>query len=141
MADFGYRIDLTPDPDGGLIVTCPDVPELTTFGKDRADALASAREAMAVALFGYLADGRTLPEPTGAGREFVTPETIDVLKIAVVDAWRKSGLSKSEFARKLDLDEKEARRILDPDRLTKIQRLEQALDVLGHRVRIAVEAA
>lgn len=141
MSEIGYHVELTSDPDGGFVVTCVDVPELTTCGEDRADALASAREAMAVALFGYLEDGRDLPDRTITTGEFVSPETLDTLKIAVVDAWRKSGMSKSEFGRQLGVDEKEARRILDPDRLTKLGRLEKALDMLGRRVRIVVEAA
>ena len=50
-------------------------------------------------------------------------------------------MSKSEFARQLGVDEKEARRILDPDAATKADRLEQALQVLGRKLHIAVEAA
>ena len=141
MSELGYFVELVADPDGGFIVECPDIPELTTFGADREDALSSAREAMAVALFGYLAGGRSLPERSNERGDFVTPETIDVLKIAVVETWRKSGWSKSEFARRLGVDEKEARRILDPDSLTKIGRLEKALALFGQRVRVAVEPA
>ena len=41
----------------------------------------------------------------------------------------------------LGVDEKEARRILDPDAATKADRLEEALSVLGRKLHIAVEAA
>jgi antitoxin HicB len=41
----------------------------------------------------------------------------------------------------LGVDEKEARRILDPDSATKADRLEAALSVLGRKLTIAVEAA
>jgi antitoxin HicB len=71
----------------------------------------------------------------------VAPQTTDVLKIAVVEAWLESGLTKSDFARALGVDEKEARRILDPDAATKANRLEDALTVLGRTLHIAVEAA
>ena len=54
----------------------------------------------------------------------------------------ESGLSKSEFARMLGVDEKEARRILDPDAATKADRLEDALVRARPRnLHIAVEAA
>jgi len=39
------------------------------------------------------------------------------------------------------VDEKEAERILDPDRATKPDCLEAALAALGQRVKVAVEAA
>jgi hypothetical protein len=39
----GYPIELTPDDNGTLLVTCPDLPEVTSFGVDEADAIARAR--------------------------------------------------------------------------------------------------
>lgn len=132
---------LVDDPDGGVLATFPDVPEAITYGDDREDATRSAQEALAVALFGYLKGGRAIPVSKRRSGVLVAPQTTDVLKIAVVEAWRESRLSKSEFARLLGVDEKEARRILDPDAATKADRLEQALSVLGRKVHIAVEAA
>lgn len=100
-----------------------------------------AMVALAVALFGYLAQARDLPERKTLEGELVAPHTTDGFKIAVIEAWRRSGWPQNEFARRLGVDEKEARRILDPDRATKMPRLEQALSVLGQRVRVAVEPA
>jgi antitoxin HicB len=139
--DYAYPVSIEPDPDGGVLVTCPDVPEVVAHGADRDAALSNARQALAVALFGYLKEGRPLPQASASGRETIAPQASDVLKIAVVEAWMASGLSKSQFARMLDIDEKEARRILDPDCVTKADRLEQALLLLGRRLHIAVEAA
>ena len=132
---------LANDPDGGVLATFPDIPEAITFGDDRAGAIRSAQEALAVALFGYLKEGRPIPVSKRRSGVSVAPQATDVLKIAVVEAWLESGLSKSEFARMLGVDEKEARRILDPDSATKADRLEDALAVLGRKVTIAVEAA
>jgi antitoxin HicB len=139
--EYWYAARLVNDPDGGVLATFPDVPEAITHGVDRSDALAQAREALAVALFGYLKEGRKVPNARRKSGTLVAPHATDVLKIAVVEAWIESGLSKSEFARLLDVDEKEARRILDPDAATKADRLEQALSVLGKKLHITVEAA
>jgi len=139
--DYTFLVDLEKDPDGGVLATFPDVPEAIAHGSDRIDALAQAREALAVALFGYLKAGRPIPAPKRKRGEQVAPQATDVLKIAVVEAWNDSGMSKSEFARLLDIDEKEARRILNPDATTKADRLEEALSVLGRKLHIAVEAA
>jgi hypothetical protein len=38
LALLGYPIELTPDDNGTLLVICPDLPEVTTFASDRAEA-------------------------------------------------------------------------------------------------------
>jgi len=62
-------------------------------------------------------------------------------KLAVIEAFRAAGISRSELARRLGRDEKEARRILDPTHRTKLQTLAAALAVLDRRLVIGVEAA
>jgi antitoxin HicB len=42
---LGYRIKLAPDDNGTVLVTCPALPEVATFGEDEADALCGARSA------------------------------------------------------------------------------------------------
>ncbi|MYI82178.1 MAG: type II toxin-antitoxin system HicB family antitoxin [Chloroflexi bacterium] len=49
---YAYYCDLTPDGDGGLVATFPDVPEAITGGADRAEALAMAGDALVTALAG-----------------------------------------------------------------------------------------
>lgn len=138
---YSFAVELEPDPDGGFLATFPDVSGAIAHGADEKDAIAQARIALAVALFGYLKGGGRVPlQRKKTGRQ-IAPHATDILKIAVVEAWLGSGISKSEFARLLGVDEKEARRILDPDAATKADRLEQALAVLGRKVHIAVEAA
>ncbi len=130
--DYRFAVSLANDPDGGVLATFPDVPEAITFGDDREDAIRSAQEALAVALFGYLKEGRPIPLAKHKSGLSVAPHATDIPKIAVVEAWTKSGLTKSEFARMLGVDETEARRILDADAATKADRCdEEALPVLG----------
>jgi antitoxin HicB len=47
---IGYRIKLAPDDNGTVLVTCPALPEVTTFGEDEADALRRAVGAIEEAL-------------------------------------------------------------------------------------------
>ncbi len=51
---------------------------------------------------------------------------------------RESGISRVELARRLRIDEKEARRMLDPYHATKAERLEQALAIFGKHVELRV---
>ena len=138
---YSFSLEYEDDPSGGVLANFPDVPEALAHGRDRAEATAQARIALAVALFGYLKEGWAIPKGECVTGYCVAPHAADVLKIAVVEAWLTSGMSKSDFARLLGVDEKEARRILDPDAATKVDRLERSLAVLGRRLHIAVEAA
>ena len=49
---YAYPCKSTPDEDGALVVTFPDVPEAITGGKDPVEALAMAEDALATALAG-----------------------------------------------------------------------------------------
>jgi predicted RNase H-like HicB family nuclease len=46
-----YPIKLEPDDNGTLLVTCPALPEITTFGEDEADVVEHARDAITFAFF------------------------------------------------------------------------------------------
>ena len=59
-----YPIELTPDDNGTFLVTCPDLPEVTTFGEDVASAVAHASDAIEEALAARAATGRDIPAPS-----------------------------------------------------------------------------
>jgi len=52
-----YPVKLTPDDNGTILVTAPDLPEVSTFGEDTADALRRAADAIATALQGRIRAG------------------------------------------------------------------------------------
>lgn len=139
---------LIPDPDGGFVVSFPDVPEAITGGDTRAEALNMAADALTVALLGRLDDGRSLPRPAtnSAGLVPVTVPAQFAAKIALIEAFRAAQstdprMSQSDLARRLDVDHKEIRRRLDPNHKTKLPALEETLKALGKRLIIRVEDA
>lgn len=138
---YSYCAHFEQDPDGGFLVTFPDVPEAITHGGTMVEAKANAVEALGLALRGYLADDRDIPTPStraGKGLVDIPVEAHDALKLAVIIAFKSEGLSKSELARRLGKAETEARRILDPDHPTKLHLLEAALAVLGKKILITI---
>lgn len=138
--DYQFLARFARDTDGGYLVTFPDVPEAITQGDDWADAFASASDALGVALRGRLADGKALPAPAAKGKGLV-PVAVDAetaLKLAVIEAFRASDMSKVEFARRLGKSDNEPYRILDPDHATKLGLLQSALKVLGKQVVVSV---
>src|SRR5688500_2521538 len=115
MRSFTYRAELEPgDIPGNVVVSFPDLPGVFTDGRGEAAALQEARDALEVALLALARDGRPLPEPRAAKGAPVTVAAETAAKLAVLDAFRTSGISKSELARRLGRGETEARRILDP---------------------------
>jgi antitoxin HicB len=140
---YSYLADIRPDPDGGYLVTFPDVPEAITAGADIVEAKHNAVEALGLALRGYLVEGRHLPPPAARGKHLVPIplEAGTALKIAVIEAFRTAGISKSELARRVGKAETEAHRILDPDHATKLASLEMALAALGKQVVISIQDA
>ncbi len=128
------------DEEDAVVVTFPDIPEAITNGRGRADALEQASDALGLALLIYVKEGRELPRARArAGSTSVSVEVDVAAKLAVLDAFRESGLSKSELSRRLGRDEKEVRRILDPMHPTKLPMLRAALAALGRRLVIGVE--
>jgi antitoxin HicB len=121
-------------------VTCRDLPEAITQGESVSDALAEAADALEEAVASRIDDGREIPSPSTAkrGERFVSVPPSIALKAAVYLAVREAGISNSELARRLSVNEKEARRILDPHHPTKLPRIERVLSVLGRRLELSL---
>ena len=141
MQQFTYPVILTADKkDGGFVVTCRDVPEVVTQGETIDDALDEAQGALEAAIEMRIEDGLTIPPPSVAKKRehLVSLPVGTAMKAALYAAMAEQGVSKSELARRMQLHEKEARRMLDPRHATKVPSLERALRVLGRRVDLVV---
>lgn len=125
---------------GGYTVTCRDLPEVITEGSDLEEAQSEAADALEEAIAARIDDARPIPAPTQfrRGERLVSVPPSMALKAAVYLAVQEAGISNSELARRMRLDEKEARRILDPHHPTKLPRIEEALAVLGRRVEMSL---
>lgn len=143
MNPFSYAVKLTPAEADGYVVTCRDLPALVTQGDDLRDALCQATDAMDEVFATYIADGLALPMPSKPrrGERMVSPPAGIVAKAALAIAMSEAGMSKSELAQRLGVDEKEVRRLLDPRYGSKLPRLAKAVEVLGKRLVIGLEAA
>jgi antitoxin HicB len=141
MRLFTYAVKLTPDKDeGGYVVTFRDLPEAITQGDSIDDALAEAADCLEEAIAGRIDDGREIPSPSSPkrGERIVSVAPSMALKAAVYLAVQEAGISNSELARRMQLDEKEARRILDPRHPTKLPKIVAALAALGRRLELSL---
>jgi antitoxin HicB len=144
MKSYVYRALFEPGARrGNIVVTFPDVPEVVTQGRGEADARTMAEEALGLVLLTYLERGSPLPKARARTRGLVeiaiAPDV--AAKLAVLEAFKDAGISKSELARRIGRDEKEVRRILDPRHPTKLPALSTALRALGKRLVVGVMEA
>src|SRR5438552_2394955 len=80
-----------------------------------------------------------IPAPSQRKRcRYVSLPTTFAAKTALYLAMKEKKLSNTSLAKKLDCDEKEVRRLLDPHYNSKLPRIEEALLVLGKRLEVHV---
>ncbi|MCY4654049.1 MAG: type II toxin-antitoxin system HicB family antitoxin [Dehalococcoidia bacterium] len=135
---YTYPCDLNPDEDGGFLVTFPDVPEAITGGKTHAEALEMGKDALTVALAGYVIANWEIPAPSpvSGGQELIPLDPIPATKLALYNAMREQDISEAKLARCLGTTESAVNRLLMPDRYTHITSVMKALRAVGHSVTI-----
>lgn len=143
MNRFQYPVLLAPAEEGGYVVTCRDLPQLITQGEDERDALQQASDAIDEVFAAYMIAGIDFPEPGKPRRHerLVAPPAETMAKAALYVAMREAGISKAQLARRLGIDEKEVRRLLDPRYGSKLPRIAQAISLLGQRLVIDLAPA
>ena len=143
MFKFTYPAKIKKDEAGFFLVTFPDIPFAATDGKTLAEALQEARDCLEEAIAVSIADNLEFPFPSSIGRrQHAIPLTARMsAKAALYIAVRKTGISKSELACRLDVDEKEIRPMLSPRYQTKLPRIERALSVLGYQLSVSLQKA
>ncbi len=140
--DYLYPVDIRIDEDGRHVVNFPDLPECHTDGASRAEALIEASDALEEALAGRIFPKEDIPAASPRrGRPMVAPGARIAAKTALYQALREAGVTKAELARRLNVHHREVRRILDPAHPTSLDRLDQAVTALRHRLTIGLRAA
>jgi antitoxin HicB len=138
---FSYPVKLTADKhDGGFVVICRDLPEAITQGNDKAEALDQAEGAVQAALEARINDKLDIPKPSEIkrGEVLATVPVSTAMKAALYSTMKMQGVNNSQLAAMLGMDEKAARRMLDPGHQSKVQALEKALQALGQRATVTI---
>ena len=137
---YGFPARLEPDEGGRLVVHFPDLPEALTDGADEAEALAEAADCLSEALAGRINRGEDIPPPSRLrrGQHWVSPDPTTALKAALYGALRRHRMTVADLARRLDIDHRQAARLLDPRAASKLTSLEAALSALGYAIAIEV---
>ena len=135
-----YPIKLQPDDNDTLLVTCPALPEVTTFGEDEADAdaIEHARDAIEEAIAARMADGREVPEPKGKSRVLVALPMQTSLKVELYRLLTLENVTRAELMRRLNWKRESVDRLFRLNHATRLEQFDAAFRALGHRVEISV---
>ncbi len=139
MSPNGYGVSIR-EIDGDFVVECRDLPEVVTSGDSFEEALDLANDAVEVVVIKRIEADLDLPEPSPIeeGEQAVALPAPLAAKAAVYRAWKASGLRKTELARRMNRNEVEVRRILDPRHGTKLDQLAEAARALGQQLVIGL---
>jgi antitoxin HicB len=162
-----YAVILEPDDNGTLLVTCPDLPEVTTFGDDAEDAVQRAADAIEEALASRIAHHEDIPAPSAPDRRQTvklgprrkirlslppTPPSeptrraislapLILAKVELYRAVRACGMSKAELWRRLGWHAPQVDRLFDLRHRSNIEHIDQALRTIGKRLVVSVQDA
>jgi antitoxin HicB len=134
---FPYEFE--PEESGGALLQFVDVPEAHTSGATEAAAGEQALDGLIAALGGYIRLGREIPRPSLArGRPVAILPPLVAAKLALYETMRVQGITRTELARRLGLQENGVRRLLDLDHRSHIDQIDRALAALGQRLEVRV---
>lgn len=143
QSSWTYSVAVQEDSAGDHVVTVRELPEVVTSGSNLKEALELAADAIEAAMTGRMKDEMELdpPAPLRHGEHPVALPVQLAAKAAIYSAWKRARMSKAELALRLDRDEDEVRRMLDPRHVTKLDQLEEAARALGVHLSVTFEAA
>jgi antitoxin HicB len=142
---LAYTITLEPDDNGTLLVTCPDLPGVITFGTDRADAVRHAQDAIEEWLAGVIDDGLAIPLPkrkaSGPDQAIATTSALTTLKVELYRALRAAAITRAELGRRLGWKRESVDRLFRLDHRSRLEQLEAAFRALGREIDVVVRKA
>jgi antitoxin HicB len=140
---LSYPVKLTPDDNGTILVTAPDLPEVSTFGADKADALVRAADAIATALKGRIRAREAIPAASAPrrGQQRVRLPAIVATKLELYRAMIETRTRKADLARKLGVHAPQIDRLLDLDHKSQLDQIEAAAKAIGREFHIELRPA
>ncbi len=138
-----YPAKFEADEDGRILVTFRDLPEAATDGADMAEARREAVDLLNSVLMFRMKYRENIPAPSKRrkGEHLIAPDTAVGLKIALYYVMKKRGMTGAQLGRRLDVDNHEVQRIMNPSHATKTARMGEAIEATGSRVVIELQTA
>jgi antitoxin HicB len=141
-----YRIRTEPDDNGTLLVICPDLPGVVTYGEDREDAIVHAADAIETWIASLIADGLDVPRPKPVkrlrGGEAMVPLSVQSsLKLELYWALRESRITRADLVRRLGWKRESVDRLFRLGHASRLDQIEAAFRAIGRSIDVSVRNA
>jgi antitoxin HicB len=135
---LAYPVTLTPEKEGGYVVTFRDIPEAITQGETVEEALAMAAEALELAMDFYFEGRHPVPMPSLAKRRQHLVELPASLtaKILLLNEMIRQQVRPAELARRLGTTPQAVNRLTNLRHASKIDGIARAMKALGKTLEI-----
>lgn len=126
-------VTLTPDDNDTLLATCPEIPEVASFGETEAEALEKVREAILFALDIRIRKREAVPDFRRPRKGFPAVELGSrvAMKLSVYQAMRHAKWRKADLARAMNVLPSDIDRLLNLRYNTGLDQLDAALAAQG----------
>ncbi len=141
MHSFNYPAKFKREKkEGGFVITFRDIPEAITQAETLDDCFIEAADCLEEAIAGRIDDNLVISVPSKPrrGEKIIAVPAQTSIKAALYVAMDESKINKSELARRLNVDVREIRRMLNPHHGTKLPSMEQALAALGKHMELHI---
>lgn len=135
---ISYPLVLTPDDNDTFLVTCPDLPEVTSFGETEEEAMAYGAAAVSEAIAARLHSFGPIPRPSGSGADLPLNMSFSVLLYWLM---KDAGVSRADLQRRLGWHRPQVDRLFDANHANRMDRFEAAFRALGARPEVSARAA
>jgi antitoxin HicB len=136
---FAFHIELTRDDNGTFLVTCTDLPEVTTFGEDEGDALLRAQDAVEEAIAARIFARKSVPMNHAVDGFFGIQLSLSMsLKVILHNTMLDGGIRKAELARRIQAHGPQVDRLLNIRHSSHMDTMERAIRALGRKIELHV---
>ena len=137
----GYRVNVEPDDNGTLLITCPQLPILVTFAEEEYLVRRHAVDAIETVLASMIDDGEDIPHPDGKPGVVIDLPALTWLKLNLYWSLREAGITRAELARRLNWKRESVDRLFRLDHKSRLEQIELAFAALGRTVEVDVRVA
>lgn len=145
-----FPVEVERDDDGSLFITCPLLPEVTTFSGSEADWHKHALDALEEAIAARMTAWEMVPIPESrdlnAGTEGNSTRAVKlslqtVMKLMLFWACKQANVSRAELARRLAWHREQVDRLFRLDHASRIDQIDSAMCALGKTFDIGLSEA
>lgn len=136
-----YPALFDPAPEGGFVITLPDFSWAISQGDTEEESLEMASDLLETVIREEISKGRELPRPKRVrGRKYrqISLSALASAKAELYTEFRRSGVTKSELARRTGISKTNVDRLFDLRHASRLDQIESAVKAIGGELIVSV---